>query len=365
MPNNKPKKILIAPLDWGLGHTTRCIPIIGCIISLGHIPVFAGNDFQCSFIKETFGGIETIHIEGYNIRYSAWNRVGQAGIFAQLPGLMKVIQYERKWLMEVCKKHSIDGIISDNRYGLYHDTIPSVILTHQLNIQTGLGRVPNQMIQKLQYHLLNRFSSTWVVDSFDFPGLGGKLSHADILPNKTQYLGLLSRFIPEKQFSKTSNGPIVILISGPEPQRSNLSAILWKQVLAVDAKVIFIEGSDKAIVPNEIPGNITWYSHLSGTKLEEIIKSASIVISRSGYSTIMDLVALNKRAILIPTPGQTEQLYLAKQLMQSGFFYSTSQSGFNLKKAMEISKKYSPNKLNLNGLYAKHERVIEQWINSI
>ncbi len=365
MPNNKPKKILIAPLDWGLGHTTRCIPLIGCIISLGHVPVFAGNDFQRSFIKETFGGIETIHIEGYNIRYSAWNRLGQAGIFSQLPRLVKVIKYEYQWLVDVCKKHSIDGIISDNRYGLYHVTIPSVILTHQLNVQTGLGRVPNQIVQKLHYRLLNRFSATWVVDSLEYPGLGGELSHSEILPRNSQYIGLLSRFHLDKQISNQSNGPLVILISGPEPQRSNLSAILWKQVLTIDAKVIFIEGSDKAIAPKDLPVNITWYSHLSGTKLEEIIKSASLVISRSGYSTIMDLVALNKNAILIPTPGQTEQLYLAKHLMQSGFFYSTSQSGFNLEKALETSKKYSPNILNLNGLYAKHERVIEQWVNSL
>ncbi len=365
MPNNKPKKILIAPLDWGLGHTTRCIPIIGCIISLGHIPVFAGNDFHCSFIKETFGGIETIHIEGYNIRYSAWNRVGQAGIFAQLPRLLKVIQYEHQWLVEVCKKHSIDGIISDNRYGLYHDTIPSVIITHQLNVQTGLGRVPNQIIQKIHYRLLNRFLATWVVDSIDYPGLGGELSHSGRLPLKTQYIGLLSRFRPEKQIPNQSNGPIVILISGPEPQRSNLSKILWKQVKAIDTEVIFIEGINKANPPKEIPKNIMWYSHLSGTKLEEVLSTASIVISRSGYSTIMDLVSLNKRAILIPTPGQTEQLYLSKQLIQAGAYYSVGQSGINLKKAIESAKNYSPESLNFNELYSLHNKVIEQWLTNL
>ena len=365
MPNNKPKKILIAPLDWGLGHTTRCIPIIGCIISLGHVPVFAGSDFQCSFIKETFGGIETIHIEGYEIRYTAWNRFGQAGILSQLPRLLKVIRYEHQWLKEACLRHSIDGIISDNRYGLYHESIPTVVISHQLGVQTGLGQIFNQIVQKIHYKLLNRFSSIWVVDSIQNPGLGGELSHSKRLPNNTLYIGLLSAFQPLVQISNNPNGPIVVLISGPEPQRTNLSALLWKQILNIGTEVVFIEGSNKAKAPKVIPENITWYGHLSGSRLKELLVRASIVISRSGYSTIMDLLALNKRAIFIPTPGQTEQIYLANKMMEAGAYYSTPQSGFKLDQAIENSKSYSPNSLNFQELYTLHESVIEKWISSL
>ena len=134
MATQQPKHILIAPLDWGLGHTTRCIPLIRHIQQLGHVPVVAGNQAQRTFIEETFGNIENIHLEGYNISYSGWNRFSQAGLLSQLPRIQKTITAEHKWLQQLSHEIKIDGIISDNRYGLFHDTIPSVIITHQLNV---------------------------------------------------------------------------------------------------------------------------------------------------------------------------------------------------------------------------------------
>jgi len=123
-----PKRILVAPLDWGLGHTSRCIPIIGYILSLGHVPVVACNQSQRSYIKETFGTIEFIHLEGYNVTYSKWNKFGQVGLLSQLPAINKAIKQEHDWLQQCAEDMKIDGIISDNRYGLFHKSIPSVII---------------------------------------------------------------------------------------------------------------------------------------------------------------------------------------------------------------------------------------------
>ena len=230
MATQQPKHILIAPLDWGLGHTTRCIPLIRHIQQLGHVPVVAGNQAQRTFIEETFGNIENIHLEGYNISYSGWNRFSQAGLLSQLPRIQKTITAEHKWLQQLSHEIKIDGIISDNRYGLFHDTIPSVIITHQLNVLSGLGNITDRAILKIHYSYLNRFQNTWVADAPGEKNLGGKLSHPAVLPRHTKYIGLLSQF-EEVNSNIDPDHYILILLSGPEPQRSILSRILWQQAI--------------------------------------------------------------------------------------------------------------------------------------
>ena len=173
MVTHKQKHILIAPLDWGLGHTTRCVPIISHILRLGHVPVVACNNSQRSFIEETFGNIDIIHLDGYNITWSKWNKFGQSGLLSQLPRIIKSISSEHTWLKDLVSWRRIDGVISDNRYGLYHNSIPSVILTHQVNIQTGISDFTDRTIRKIHYNYLNRFNETWVPDNPGIPNLGG------------------------------------------------------------------------------------------------------------------------------------------------------------------------------------------------
>jgi len=363
---NKPKHILIAPLDWGLGHTTRCVPLISYIQSLGHNVTVAGNASQRAYIEETFGLIDFIHLEGYNIRYSEWNKWAQTGLLSQSPAIKRTINSEHKWLQKLSAERKIDGIISDNRYGLFHPDIPSVILTHQLQVQTGLGPVANLAVQKIHYHLLNRFNATWVVDVPGTPNLGGNLSHSSAQPRHTKYIGLLSRFanieevpLPENEGEEC---PLVILLSGPEPQRSILSRVLWQQSLGYEGKMIFIEGSELATPPDNIPPPITYYKRLTHQQLAPILQKAGMAICRSGYSTLMDLVALGKKAILIPTPGQTEQLYLGRHLHKQDIFYSTSQQGFNLASALNEANQFPYNPLKLQPAYNLHKDVLDKWL---
>jgi spore coat polysaccharide biosynthesis predicted glycosyltransferase SpsG len=358
-----PKHILIAPLDWGLGHTTRCVPLIRQILSLGHVPVFAGNASQRSFIEETFGAIDNIHLEGYNITYSGWNKVAQAGLLSQLPSIQRTINTEHKWLMQLCLERQIDGIISDNRYGLFHSAIPTVILTHQLQVQTGLGNLADRAIQKIHYKYLERFNETWVVDAGGNMNLGGKLSHPTTFPHGARYIGLLSRF-GEKRNSNNEqkSGPILILLSGPEPQRSILAQMLWQQAVEYKEPITFVEGSDTAYRPKNIPSHITWYNRLTNEQLAPLLNNAAMVICRSGYSTLMDLVAMWQKAIVIPTPGQTEQKYLGHNLHEKGIFYSAKQGGFKLGNTLDTACEFPYHRLELNEHFLLHKQVLEDWI---
>lgn len=356
----KPKHILIAPLDWGLGHTTRCVPLIRHILRLGHIPLFAGNAAQRSFINEIFPAIENIHLDGYNVTYSAANRVAQAGIFAQLPHIARTIASEQKWLLHICATRQIDGILSDNRYGLFHSSVPSVIITHQLRVLTGMGNIADRAVQKLHYRYLDRFNEVWVPDVQGDDNLAGKLSHTTIQPHRTKYIGLLSQF--DESPSENAGGPLTILLSGPEPQRSNLSGILWQQIMHHKENVVFIEGSEQAATPLHIPSHITYHKRLAGTKLAGVLQQAGTIVCRSGYSTIMDLIRLGKQAVLIPTPGQTEQEYLAKHLSKQGLFTSVKQNGFDLAKTLTTMSQDPAKPAGLITHYNDHIPVLENWI---
>ena len=364
MASHKPKNILIAPLDWGLGHTTRCVPLIRYLQSLGHRVLVAGNEWQRSFISATFGHIDIIDLEGYNITYSKWNRWGQAGVLSQLPGLYKTISAEHTWLRHIAHELQLGGIISDNRYGLFHHDIPSVIMTHQLQVQTGMGNIIDRAVQRIHYKYLDCFDTTWVVDTPMPPGLGGILSHTQVLPKQSKYIGLLSQFEGIGATNDT-DGSLLMLLSGPEPLRSDLSRILWQQALSYAGKVIFIEGTDRVLPPEQIPPHIMYHKWLTNEQLRPIIRAAGTVICRSGYSTLMDLVALCKKAILISTPGQTEQEYLSKHLHEQGVFYTAKQKGFDLSWTLKEAAQFPYHSLSLQGAYSDYKQVVDDWVKTL
>jgi len=362
---SKAKYILVAPLDWGLGHTTRCVPLIRHIQRMGHIPVVACNSWQRSFITETFGQIEVVELEGYNVSYSEWNKWAQAGVLLQMPRIIKTIKAEHNWLLKLCTERQIDGIISDNRYGLSHPRIPSVVLTHQPGLLIGLGALADKVVRKVHYSYLERYGATWIVDVPGSPSLGGKMSHPVVLPNRTKYVGLLSRFEKTTEADNAAEG-LLILLSGPEPQRTNISKLLWQQVCNYKGKVTFVEGNNNVQPPTLIPENITYHKRLTDQQLGPILKKAAVVICRSGYSTLMDLVALQQKAIVIPTPGQTEQEYLGTYMRQAGICYSTKQSGFNLEKTLHKIESFPFHTLGLPGAsYTMYEHVVSDWLNKI
>ena len=362
MVTEKCEKILVAPLDWGLGHTARCVPVIRYLRSLGHRVTFAGNDWQSHFINETFKDIDIIHLDGYNVKYGRTRSSFIFTILSQLPGLYKTIRNEHEWLLQQVAKHNFDRVISDNRYGLHHSRIPSVIMTHQLQLQSGISGVADNELRKLHYKYLNRFNECWVVDVEGEPNLSGKLAHPQKLPDHTHYIGLISQF-EAKGNAEGKN--LVVLLSGPEPQRSILSNVLWEQLKNYKEPVTFIEGSNNVAIRNDIPPNINYYKQITGDILQPLLEKATMVVCRSGYSTLMDMVALNKKAIIIPTPGQTEQEYLGKHLHAEGVFFATEQKNFDLKASLEKASHFPFKSLQMRDAHTQFQKVICRWVGAL
>lgn len=337
--NPMPQRVLVAPLDWGLGHATRCIPIIRQLLRRQCTVFLGGEDKTHQLLRQEFPGLSFVDLKGYRVEYSKNKWTLPFVIASQIPKILSVIKYENQRLREIVKQHRIDAVISDNRYGLYHPDVPSVFITHQLMIRTPLGRHADRYLQNINYRYISRFQECWVPDNRHHPSLGGLLSHPVKLPSiPVRYLGPLSRFSSAADSSKEQH--LLILLSGPEPQRSLFEALLLQQLQEYSGPVVFVRGLPGETRTLHGSANISFFNHLPALVLQEKLAAAAFVISRSGYSTVMDLAALKKKSILIPTPGQTEQEYLATHLMESNFALCLPQEKFRLSSALQMAGKF-------------------------
>ena len=353
-------RILVAPLDWGLGHATRCIPVIYAFINAGASVILAGEAATEAILKKEFPILNFLPLKGYNIKYSKRKRSFFLKLLSQAPRIKKTIHYEHKWLRKVVKDQKIDGVISDNRFGLYHSTAPTVYITHQLHIETGNPWL-NKIAQQIHYNYINRFSQCWVPDAEGPINLAGKLSHTDRLPIvPVKYMGVLSRF--KKQQLVVTNKLLVVL-SGPEPQRSIFENIILLQIKDFGEPVVLVRGLPAQTATLSFGENIQVFNHLSSNELSQKIQQSEMVLARAGYSTIMDLAILQQKAILVPTPGQAEQEYLATYLKQQQLFYTCLQDKFDLKIALKESEAfYKTEKLAPGGL---NENLVNNWLTDI
>jgi UDP-N-acetylglucosamine transferase subunit ALG13 len=331
--------ILIAPLDWGLGHTTRCIPIIHMLIQNNCNVFVACNGQINALLHNEFPQIHYVDLKGYDIQYSKNSWTFPIKIGKQIPKILSTIQYENERLKEIVKEHNVHGIISDNRYGFYHKSIPSVFITHQLRIQTPFGKIGDDFLQKINYKYINKFWQCWVPDNENDLNFAGKLSHPATKPAApVKYIGILSRF---KSYPVSPSHHLLILLSGPEPQRTLFEHTIITELNSYRGKVVLVRG-----LPNEskklvLGANVGVHNHLSSIELNQKIREAWIVVARCGYSTVMDLAVLKKKSILVATPGQTEQEYLAKHLMKKNFALCIDQKKFRLKNALELSGNFN------------------------
>jgi UDP-N-acetylglucosamine transferase subunit ALG13 len=253
----------------------------------------------------------------------------------QIPGILQTIRYERSWLQQAVRAFAFDAVVSDNRFGLHHPDIPCVYLTHQLRIKIPGGGPIEGLLQRLHYRFIRHYSACWVPDLAGKPNLSGDLGHPRRLPGvPLHYLGPLSRL--EKKGAREQN-PLLILLSGPEPQRTLFEEQILHQIDTVPGPMILIRGLPGAPPADHlaVPGKLVVYNHAPAALLQELLAASSMVLSRTGYTTVMDMVRLQKKSILIPTPGQTEQEYLGTYLRAQGIAYTTPQTGFNLRKALE------------------------------
>lgn len=320
--------ILVAPLDWGLGHATRCIPIIKYLLQIGCKVIIAAEGAQEKLLKTEFPLLRFVHLPGYRVQYASDKRFFPVKIIAQLPKILFFINKEKKWLKNFIATNNIDAVISDNRYGLYNNKVKSIFITHQLLVKAPFAWV-EKTLQFFNYRQIAKFHACWVPDLQGKPNLAGELSHPGKFPAvKTEYLGGISRF--RKIDSNDFTFDLLIVISGPEPQRTILEKKLLNQLKAFKGRAMVVRGlphSSETLLSSQ---RIGIKNHLNAEELQKCFSKSNMVISRSGYTTVMDICKLQKNAILIPTPGQTEQEYLAKHLETQGWCMAASQDDFLL-----------------------------------
>lgn len=334
---HKPKKVLIAPLNWGLGHVTRCIPIIDEIRRQGAEVLLASDGIALSLLRKEYPDLVCYELPAYQIRYPFDNMV--ASMVLQMPKILRGAINEYFWLKDFLKNQSVDIVISDNRFGLYNKQVKSVFMTHQLNILAPLSWAVNRVNQ----YCINQFDECWIPDFEGEPNLAGILSHGGIANRLTvRYLDSLSRM---RYMNVTRKYKAIFVLSGPEPQRTILEQKIISQMKKMpdtgNVSYALVRGlpQDKK-TEIECP-NFEIFNYLTSVDLNKKILESDMMIARSGYSTIMDLVNLRTKAILIPTPGQTEQEYLAQNLMQQSIFLSQTQAELNIEEAMENVKNYT------------------------
>jgi len=326
--------VLIAILNWGLGHATRSIPIIKLFLSKNYTVHIASDGEALLFLQKEFPDLVFHTLPTYGISYpykSILLNVMHSGF-----SIFKGIYRENIMVESLVEKINPDLIISDNRYGARSRGVRSVIITHQLRIKLG-NRLLSLFATGLIKFLVNKFDGIWIPDYGDSKSLGGDLSKA-YQGSKYTYIGSISRFYPVQLAKKYD---IAIVLSGPEPQRTKLEVLIMQQLKNIDKKVILVRGKIEDGEGYYMNDKVKIVNYMISEDLNKLFNQSELIIARSGYSTIMDLAALGKKAILIPTPGQTEQEYLAKYLRDKKFYYSVSQSEFDLEKALENIGEYN------------------------
>ena len=300
--------VLVAPLNWGLGHATRCIPVINQLKSSGFTPIIASDGIALELLKKEFPNLTHYELPGIDIQYAKKGVWFKFKLFTQLNQLNKCIRKEQTVLKQIIEAENLVGIISDNRLGLFHAKIPCVIISHQLNVLSGNT---TWLTSRMHMQFLKKYNQCWVPDLEDDPNLSGRLGHVQTKDLTVKYVGVLSRFTKRKVAIEID---ILIVLSGPEPQRTLLEELLIEKLKDEPQKIVMVRGKIEDVQKRSKIGNITVFNFAKAKVLEELILKSELVVARSGYTTLMDLAKLDKKAFFIPTPGQTEQEYLANRL---------------------------------------------------
>ncbi|MFK7807674.1 MAG: glycosyltransferase [Saprospiraceae bacterium] len=303
----------MAVLNWGLGHATRCIPIVKCLLQEDVNVLLASDGAALELLKKEFPELSSFSLPSYNVRYPFDSMV--VNVLLQLPKIVLAIQQERKAIQRLVTEQDVQILISDNRFGCYTPKTYNVFMTHQLNIMAPFS-LAEKVIAFWNKKILSRFDLCWVPDFEKAPGLSGDLSHPSPVAS-VKYIGPLSRMEAIKVKKKYD---AIVILSGPEPQRTRLEKLILQQAKNLPYRFLVVRGKMMDRQPLFQKENIDIVGHLLANDLAKAIASAEVVIARSGYTTIMDLYALQKKAILVPTPGQTEQEYLGRLLSERGWF---------------------------------------------
>ncbi len=358
LQNFQSKKILIAPLDWGLGHATRCIPIVNEILKYSKNITIAATSNCKLILQEAFPSLSFIEIPNYNITYGKNKFFTIVKLFLQINKIKSKIKEENKWLENILQNSSFDILISDNRYGLYNKKTNCIFITHQLQPLPLITNFGKRILQKIIYKYINRFNQCWVMDGKGNNALAGKLSNPTNLPKiKTKYIGIVTRL--QKQENENKKFDVAIILSGPEPQRTIFENIIFKQLQIFKTKAIIIRGTNNTITHLNLPTNSTIINIANTIQLQNVIAESKYIICRSGYTSLMDYLSIGANCIVVPTPGQSEQNYLAKNGSQKNYFITANQNKFKLEILLKKAQQFNFKKIEAN------ENLLEQTVKNL
>ena len=335
------KKLLCAALDWGWGHTIRCIPLLRNYQQQGYEIILAGSPQQQSIWKEYFPEVNFTNLSGYNMYYAKNSRYFGWVMFKQIPKTIYCIIKEYLWLKKYLKKHRIDLVISDNRYGFYHNNHETIFITHQLYVP-----IPNKWLRKvfnkiLHYYLYKNFSQIDIPDvAHESLCYSGNLSHPipNILKDKTKYIGILSRYEEKNLSPLEKKYKAIFVLSGPEPQRTLLEINLIKTLATLtNHQFVLVRGLSSISMPLNLPENWQQFNQLQKNDLLNYLAQAEWIVCRSGYTSVMEMLSLKLKCCFVPTPGQSEQQYLADYLGQKKLALSITQENlFDLNSLLSV-----------------------------
>jgi len=325
------KNILICPLNWGLGHATRCVPIIKKLSSEGHKVIIAADEGPLAFLQKEFPDHEFIKFPGFSPKYSRSN-TQVFKMMAAFPGALRDFRRDHKTVESIVRNYNIDMVISDNRFGCWSKQVHSVFITHQMHIQVPrIWKWTTPIINLFNHSYIKKYDEVWVPDIENEPSLSGKLSHPALKGTSTKYIGHLSRFQSDNQDVTEKTNKFLVILSGPEPQRTIFEEIVLKQARQTSDNILILRAKPNSNdLLRDVPENVSMFNHVDDEMFLQLVNSAEIIVCRGGYSSLMDLAALGRKAFLVPTPGQTEQEYLARHLSKTEGWSWCRQSEFRL-----------------------------------
>ncbi len=323
----------ISPLNWGLGHCTRDIPIIEELLCRGHEVTVGTSGNALALLKRECPQCNFIEFKDYPAPYSD-SRFFLPHFAAGIPALLRAIAQEKKRFDRILAENRFDLIISDNRMSVYSNKIPSYFISHQLRFSMPRYLYPFEMMtMPFNSFFHSKFKGVIVPDikpKSESQNLSGKLCSSSVNATncRVYYAGILTS---TKKMALDRDLDFLAIASGPEPQRTRLEEIILKQVQKLPGEKVVLLGSPQKEFHKKLDEHTAVHSYVSTEEKTALMNRAKFVIARSGYTTMMELAELETgHGLFTPTPGQTEQEYLSRYYARQGWFLSRNQYKLNL-----------------------------------
>jgi len=341
-PDSQRKKVFIAPLNWGLGHATRILPLIKRLLARNFVVYLAASGRSREVLDNEVSGCVYLDFPAYPIKYPRSRFFVTRFMSVIFPQMIIAMQREKRMLRKLHRKYKFDLIISDNRFSLTLTNVKCLLLSHQLRYKLPWPIHKMEWLPEyFNYYHFKKYDTIIVPDVKEGETLTGELSHEMryIPKEKLYYSGILTD-LDVSNLKKSEVIDYLVIISGPEPQRTKFEKIIMSQLEKLTGRVIVTLGIPEKRYKIRV-GNAEIYTYLNRQQISQFMYNSRLIISRAGYTTVMEMVEMGKKGLFVPTPGQIEQEYLAKYYMEHNWCFSTSQYGFEMSTAVNIAEKYS------------------------